>query len=250
MESARLRPLSYPQVRRGGGKKGFLWGGRKGSRCDHELMNGRRLTNERKHAHAHAHAVCTQQTDVFLLCYSVASPSSFDNIKNKWFPEIKHHAPGVPFILVCVGGCVSLCVCLWMQIERAGRRLPVSACFCATKEGLFVCVCVSLPPTAYLHLPSSPPQLQHTHTRLPPTQQSPTMKTTKNTGGYQDGPAQGRRFCPQNEARHHGAGPAAGVRIGGLSALRVLGADAGKLMVAGAFVHAGFVGVMACCACG
>lgn len=40
------------------------------------------------------------QTDVFLLCYSVASPSSFDNIKNKWFPEIKHHAPGVPFILV------------------------------------------------------------------------------------------------------------------------------------------------------
>lgn len=41
-----------------------------------------------------------QQTDVFLLCYSVASPSSFDNIKNKWFPEIKHHAPGVPFILV------------------------------------------------------------------------------------------------------------------------------------------------------
>jgi hypothetical protein len=37
----------------------------------------------------------------------VASPSSFDNIKNKWFPEIKHHAPGVPFILVraCVRAC-------------------------------------------------------------------------------------------------------------------------------------------------
>jgi GTPase SAR1 family protein len=40
------------------------------------------------------------QTDVFLLCFAVSSPSSFENIKNKWYPEIKHHAPGVPFILV------------------------------------------------------------------------------------------------------------------------------------------------------
>lgn len=40
------------------------------------------------------------QTDVFLLCFAVPSSSSFENIKNKWYPEIKHHAPGVPFILV------------------------------------------------------------------------------------------------------------------------------------------------------
>ena len=39
-------------------------------------------------------------TDVFLVCYSVMSPSSFDNVKTKWYPEIKHHAPGVPFILI------------------------------------------------------------------------------------------------------------------------------------------------------
>jgi len=31
------------------------------------------------------------QTDVFLLCYSIISKPSFDNIKNKWFPEISHH---------------------------------------------------------------------------------------------------------------------------------------------------------------
>jgi len=40
------------------------------------------------------------QTDVFLVCFSVISPNSFDNVKSKWFPEISHHAPGVPIILV------------------------------------------------------------------------------------------------------------------------------------------------------
>merc|ERR1711998_401213 len=40
------------------------------------------------------------QTDVFLLCFSITSPPSFENVHSKWFPEIKHHAPKVPFILV------------------------------------------------------------------------------------------------------------------------------------------------------
>jgi Ras-related C3 botulinum toxin substrate 1 len=40
------------------------------------------------------------QTDVFLVAYSIISPHSFDNVKSKWWPEIQHHAPGVPIILV------------------------------------------------------------------------------------------------------------------------------------------------------
>lgn len=40
------------------------------------------------------------QTDIFLTCFSVMSPPSFENVRTKWFPEIQHHAPGVPFILV------------------------------------------------------------------------------------------------------------------------------------------------------
>ena len=40
------------------------------------------------------------QTDVFLLCFSITSPASLDNIRSKWHPEINHHAPGVPFLLV------------------------------------------------------------------------------------------------------------------------------------------------------
>jgi len=40
------------------------------------------------------------QTDVFLICFSLNKVNSFENVKTKWFPEIQHHAPGVPFILV------------------------------------------------------------------------------------------------------------------------------------------------------
>lgn len=59
------------------------------------------------------------QTDVFLICFSIVSPPSFDNVKAKvrtrlkirfccgrqtnalqWAPEIAHHAPGVPIVLV------------------------------------------------------------------------------------------------------------------------------------------------------
>ncbi|CAD7682566.1 unnamed protein product [Nyctereutes procyonoides] len=31
------------------------------------------------------------QTDVFLVCFSVVSPSSFENVKEKGVPEITHH---------------------------------------------------------------------------------------------------------------------------------------------------------------
>ena len=39
-------------------------------------------------------------TDVFLVCFSVISPASFENVKEKWFPEVHHHCPGVPIIIV------------------------------------------------------------------------------------------------------------------------------------------------------
>ncbi|KXS10345.1 ras-domain-containing protein [Gonapodya prolifera JEL478] len=40
------------------------------------------------------------QTDVFLVCFSVVSPASFENVKEKWFPEVRHHCPGVPCLVV------------------------------------------------------------------------------------------------------------------------------------------------------
>nr|ADD38885.1 Cdc42 homolog [Lepeophtheirus salmonis] len=40
------------------------------------------------------------QTDVFLVCFSVVSPPSFENIREKWVPEINHHCASTPFLLV------------------------------------------------------------------------------------------------------------------------------------------------------
>lgn len=40
------------------------------------------------------------QTDVFLLCFSVTSPASYENVREKWLPEVRHHCPGVPVLVV------------------------------------------------------------------------------------------------------------------------------------------------------
>ncbi|ROL53231.1 DNA (cytosine-5)-methyltransferase 3B [Anabarilius grahami] len=40
------------------------------------------------------------QTDVFLVCFSVVSLSSFENVKEKWVPEITYYSPKTPFLLV------------------------------------------------------------------------------------------------------------------------------------------------------
>ncbi|XP_012731565.1 ras-related C3 botulinum toxin substrate 1-like [Fundulus heteroclitus] len=40
------------------------------------------------------------QTDVFLICFSVVSPASFENIRLKWNEELTQHCPGTPKILV------------------------------------------------------------------------------------------------------------------------------------------------------
>ena len=37
---------------------------------------------------------------VFLTFLLFVSRASFDNVRSTWLPEIRHHAPGVPFILV------------------------------------------------------------------------------------------------------------------------------------------------------
>jgi len=40
------------------------------------------------------------QTDIFMVCFSTISPASFENVRTKWLPELQHHAPDTPIILV------------------------------------------------------------------------------------------------------------------------------------------------------
>jgi len=39
-------------------------------------------------------------TNIFLICFSVINPISLENVKEKWLPEVTHHCPNVPIILV------------------------------------------------------------------------------------------------------------------------------------------------------
>jgi Ras-related C3 botulinum toxin substrate 1 len=40
------------------------------------------------------------QTDVFLVCFSIVNINSYENVKYKWVPEIRHHCPTTPIVLV------------------------------------------------------------------------------------------------------------------------------------------------------
>ena len=55
-------------------------------------------------------------TSIFLLCFSVVSPASLENVHDKWIPELKLHCPNVPIILV--GTQVDL-----RENERARQKL-------------------------------------------------------------------------------------------------------------------------------
>ena len=39
-------------------------------------------------------------TDVFVVCFDVSRRASFENVRNKWFPEVQHYCPDTPSILV------------------------------------------------------------------------------------------------------------------------------------------------------
>jgi len=38
--------------------------------------------------------------NVFLICFSVVNPTSYENVQSKWYPEVIHFCPDVPQILV------------------------------------------------------------------------------------------------------------------------------------------------------
>ncbi|XP_076072312.1 ras-related C3 botulinum toxin substrate 2-like [Mytilus galloprovincialis] len=39
-------------------------------------------------------------TDVFLVCFSLVHRPSFENVNQRWIPEVRHHCPSTPIVLV------------------------------------------------------------------------------------------------------------------------------------------------------
>ena len=39
-------------------------------------------------------------TNIFLICFSIVNPTSYQNVKSKWYPEVNHHCPKAKILLV------------------------------------------------------------------------------------------------------------------------------------------------------
>jgi len=74
--------------------------------------------------YARLRALSYPETDVFLLCFSVVSPASFDNIKTKWFPEVDHHCPEAKKILVGTKIDLRNDKKILEEVQATGEKLP------------------------------------------------------------------------------------------------------------------------------
>ena len=50
--------------------------------------------------HVRLRLIAYPNTDVFLVCFSIINPDSYDNVREKWVPEIQKHWGQAPFLLV------------------------------------------------------------------------------------------------------------------------------------------------------
>uniref|UniRef100_A0A1I8QB91 Uncharacterized protein n=1 Tax=Stomoxys calcitrans TaxID=35570 RepID=A0A1I8QB91_STOCA len=82
-------------------------------------------------------------TEILLLCFSVADPNSLENIRLRWLPEIKHYCPNVPLILV--GTKIDLrrhrhskCLSLEQGMDLAKKIKALEYMECSARSGLGV----------------------------------------------------------------------------------------------------------------
>ncbi|KAK3911969.1 Rho-related GTP-binding protein RhoU [Frankliniella fusca] len=69
--------------------------------------------------------LCYSDTDVFMVCFSVVCPTSFQNVTEKWIPEIKRYCPDAAILLVGTQSDRRRDVRLALQLARYGQT-PVT----------------------------------------------------------------------------------------------------------------------------
>jgi cell division control protein 42 len=83
-------------------------------------------------------------SDVFLICFSVGIPGSFESVREKWFPETQNHYPSVPCIVSATqvdlrDDKTGASAITTAQGERLARELKAAAyveCSAKTREGV------------------------------------------------------------------------------------------------------------------
>ncbi|EDO40156.1 predicted protein [Nematostella vectensis] len=84
--------------------------------------------------------LCYSSADVFIVCFSVVSPTSFANVASKWIPEIREFQPKAPIILVGTHSDLKDCYKILTELSQQDSQ-PISV---KKAEGLVKktrCVC-------------------------------------------------------------------------------------------------------------
>ncbi|XP_040190537.1 rho-related GTP-binding protein RhoG-like isoform X1 [Rana temporaria] len=45
-------------------------------------------------------ALVYPETNVAIICFDISDPSSYESVQNYWYPEVRHHCPNIPILLV------------------------------------------------------------------------------------------------------------------------------------------------------
>ncbi|XP_076313787.1 cell division control protein 42 homolog isoform X2 [Tachypleus tridentatus] len=70
--------------------------------------------------------LCYPHTHVFLLCFSVVSPTSYHNVRERWLPEIRHNSPCATVILVGTQCDLRFDVKVLLELAQSGEQpVPV-----------------------------------------------------------------------------------------------------------------------------
>ncbi|XP_048863656.1 ras homolog family member Ua [Brienomyrus brachyistius] len=77
--------------------------------------------------------LCYTNADIFLLCFSVVNPASFQNVTEKWVPEVRRHCPRTPLLLVGTQADLRQDVKVLIELARSRERPvdPREAHICA-----------------------------------------------------------------------------------------------------------------------
>eukprot|EP01114_Cavostelium_apophysatum_P020579 TRINITY_DN693_c0_g1_i1.p1 TRINITY_DN693_c0_g1~~TRINITY_DN693_c0_g1_i1.p1 ORF type:complete len:208 (-),score=23.46 TRINITY_DN693_c0_g1_i1:187-789(-) len=64
--------------------------------------------------------------NVFLVCFSLLSPTSYENISAKWYPELYHFCPEVPIVLIGTKMDLKRDEQALADLQKQGYRSPIS----------------------------------------------------------------------------------------------------------------------------